>query len=225
MSILPAIPSAAVMIVRDVDGSPEVLLVRRNTKIAFHGGSWVFPGGKVDAADQLLDNDPDELQLARRAAAREVSEEAGVAVDALSLTTFGHWTTPENQPKRFATWFFATQVSAETNVEIDGSEIVDHRWLTVEDALELRASNEFTLPPPTFVSLKKLQRFSDSRTFLQHLGDTGAERFMPRVVDLDNGRCSLYQEDAGYDALDLALGGARHRLYMLESGWEYIREF
>jgi hypothetical protein len=153
------------------------------------------------------------------------AREAGVAVDALSLTTFGHWTTPENQPKRFATWFFATQVSAETNVEIDGSEIVDHRWLTVEDALELRASNEFTLPPPTFVSLKKLQRFSDSRTFLQHLGDTGAERFMPRVVDLDNGRCSLYQEDAGYDALDLALGGARHRLYMLESGWEYIREF
>ena len=28
-----------------------MLLVRRNAQLAFHGGAWVFPGGRVDAAD------------------------------------------------------------------------------------------------------------------------------------------------------------------------------
>ena len=29
----------------------EVLVLRRDTNLAFHGGSWVFPGGRVDPAD------------------------------------------------------------------------------------------------------------------------------------------------------------------------------
>ncbi len=213
------------MIIRDGDGPLEVLLVRRNTKIAFHGGSWVFPGGKVDMADRQAAGDADELDVARRAAVREVGEEAGIAVQASDLKTFGHWTTPENQPKRFATWFFATQISSGCEVEIDGNEIVDHCWLSVANALARRAKGEITLPPPTFVSLLKLEQFSRSASFFDHLDRHGAERFVPKVVDLENGRCSLYEEDVGYETLDLTMAGARHRLFMLESGWDYVREF
>ena len=224
MPIAPAKPSASVMIIRDVVGPPEVLLVRRNSEIAFHGGSWVFPGGKVDAADYDAAGDSDELEVARHTAIREVREEAGITVAKSDLRIFGHWTTPQNQPKRFATWFFATQIGADCEVEIDGSEIVDHCWISVDDALKRRARNEIVLPPPTFVSLLKLQRFSESAKYFDHLDRRGMERFVPKVVDVEHGRCSLYEEDAGYETLDLSAAGARHRLLMLESGWHYVRE-
>lgn len=183
-----------------------------------------LPRGKFDAADHSVDGATDELDVARLAAVREVAEEVGIALEVADLKTFGHWTTPENQPKRFATWFFVTRVGSDSVVEIDGSEIIDHHWLSVEDALARRATNEITLAPPTFVSLVKLQRFSESTAFFDHLDSHAVERFVPRVIELDNGRCSLYEEDAGYDALDLVATGARHRLFMLESGWEYVRE-
>ncbi len=213
------------MIMRDAADALEVLLVKRNTKIAFHGGSWVFPGGKVDAADHRPGTNGDDLEIARHAAARELHEEAGIAVNSLSLQAFSHWTTPDNQPKRFAAWFFLATVNLDCVVEIDGDEIVDHCWLTVDEALAQRDQDKIALPPPTFVSLIKLRPFSDSAAFLAHVDKQGVERFVPRVVDLDDGRCSLYEEDAGYDSLDLAAAGARHRLMMQKSGWEYVRQY
>jgi hypothetical protein len=42
--------AATVILVRDSDAGIEALMLHRNSKIAF-GGMWVFPGGRVDAAD------------------------------------------------------------------------------------------------------------------------------------------------------------------------------
>ena len=72
----PARPSASVAVVRQSAGGLEVLLVKRNEKIAFHGGAWVFPGGRVDESDALGISDG-EMVLAARAATREAEEEAG----------------------------------------------------------------------------------------------------------------------------------------------------
>ena len=102
---VPAKPSASVVIVRDGERSLEVLMVRRNQKIVFHGGAWVFPGGRVDAGDEQPAPNT-ELATARRAAMREAFEETGLAVAADKMLPFAHWTTPEGLPKRFATWFF-----------------------------------------------------------------------------------------------------------------------
>jgi len=44
-------PAATVLLLREVGGELEVLMMRRDTRIAFMGGMWVFPGGRVDAAD------------------------------------------------------------------------------------------------------------------------------------------------------------------------------
>ena len=88
----------------------EVLLGRRSSKLAFHGGAWVFPGGRIDPDD--YGDDPDDLDAAaRRAAVREAKEEAGVDVDPDALVHLSNWTTPEISPKRFATWFFAGPVA------------------------------------------------------------------------------------------------------------------
>ena len=63
-----AVPSATVIVLRDVGSRMEALLLRRNSKIAFHGGAWVFPGGHIDLEDQSLDAPNDMLATARQAA-------------------------------------------------------------------------------------------------------------------------------------------------------------
>lgn len=77
-------PAATVLIVRDAPGL-EVLMVRRSAGMAFGADAWVFPGGKVAAADadpvwdDLSDGAYDHYQRSLRiAAAREVFEESGL---------------------------------------------------------------------------------------------------------------------------------------------------
>ena len=47
----PAVASATVVLMREGEGGPEVLLLRRNRATGFVPGAYVFPGGRVDAAD------------------------------------------------------------------------------------------------------------------------------------------------------------------------------
>ena len=48
-------PAATVILLRDAPGGLEVFMVKRHGKSDVLGGAHVFPGGKVDAADALLD--------------------------------------------------------------------------------------------------------------------------------------------------------------------------
>lgn len=52
------IPAATVLLLRNGESGVEVLMVRRNSEIAF-GGMWVFPGGRVDSTDAGVDVDID----------------------------------------------------------------------------------------------------------------------------------------------------------------------
>ncbi len=44
---VPALPSATVVLLREADGLPELLMVKRRAGDAF-GDSYAFPGGVVD---------------------------------------------------------------------------------------------------------------------------------------------------------------------------------
>lgn len=77
-------PASTICLIRDSPDGLEVLMVRRTPEARFMGGAWVFPGGSVDAAD--------DLDAARRAvgcsstgmlrwlaaAVRELVEETGI---------------------------------------------------------------------------------------------------------------------------------------------------
>ena len=73
-----AIPAATVILVRERDGgAPELLMVVRAVDMAFAGGAWVFPGGRIDDADRRID---DSDGGARVAAVREALEETAIPV-------------------------------------------------------------------------------------------------------------------------------------------------
>lgn len=43
--------AATVLLLRELDGELEVLMMRRGAGLSFMAGMWVFPGGRVDPAD------------------------------------------------------------------------------------------------------------------------------------------------------------------------------
>lgn len=223
--IAPAHPAATVVLLRKGRDDFEVLLVRRNQQLAFHGGAWVFPGGRVDPADQARAGSDDPIAAARQAAAREVQEEVGLNVAPDQLVLLSRWITPEMLPKRFDTWFFVARAD-DGAVEVDGNEIHGHRWIRPDQAIEARSTAEIDLPPPTFVTLLHLSRFPSVDAALAGLAaQTMVETFAPRIRPCPGGACSLYAGDAAYDSdCDLELPGPRHRLWILESGWRYERD-
>jgi 8-oxo-dGTP pyrophosphatase MutT (NUDIX family) len=215
-----AAPAATAVLLRDASDGVEVLLLRRNSQLAFHGGAWVFPGGRIDACDAGAGGDEG---AARRAAVREAREEAGLTVDPDALVHISHWTTPEGLPKRFATWFFIGLAGA-TRVRVDGGEIHEHAWRTPAAALAARRAGEIELPPPTFVTLTGLVTHRRAADALAAARAATPDVFLPRVVRVPGGACSLYPADAGWEARDPERAGRRHRLVMLESDWRYVRE-
>ncbi len=213
-------PASTVVLLRDSSGVLEVLLLRRNSKLAFHGGAWVFPGGRIDPQDSGSGGDEG---AARRAASREAREEAGLEIDPAALVQISHWTTPEGLPKRFATWFFLAAADA-TQVRVDGGEIHEHSWLTPAAALAARQRGEIELPPPTFVTLSTLLSQASVAAALVSARAAAPLVYLPRFVPVDGGACSLYPADAGWEFRDPTREGPRHRLHMLESGWHYERD-
>lgn len=86
-------PAATIVLLRDGAGGLEALLMRRHRASGFVPGAWVFPGGRVDAADsgpalheriRGLPPGPEPESSFWSAALRELFEETGVllAVDA-----------------------------------------------------------------------------------------------------------------------------------------------
>lgn len=216
-------PAATVVLLREGDHGCETLLVRRNVQLSFHGGAWVFPGGRIDPEDYAAAGDPSDMVAAGRCAAvREAREEAGVGIEHTGLRLFSRWVTPEGLPKRFDTLFFVARASNDT-VRVDGGEIHEHRWLRPDEALALHRPGEFDLPPPTFVTLTQLAAHRAVDEILTAAPPGPLEPFAPRLHLIPEGACSLYAGDAAYESGDVHLPGPRHRLWMTEAGWRYER--
>lgn len=216
-------PAASVVLLRPGPGGPEILYLRRNPSLAFHGDYWVFPGGRIDAADRAAGGG-DEAAAARRAAVREAHEEAGLRVPAASLAFAVHWTTPETSPIRFATWFFVAPATAGT-VETDGTEILEHRWLRPADALERQQAREIKLAAPTFALTSRLAGFADVDGAMAAVAGWPEERLLGQLLEVDDGEVAVYHQDAAYLDGRLDREGPRHRLWMVRSGWRYERSF
>jgi 8-oxo-dGTP pyrophosphatase MutT (NUDIX family) len=215
----PPIPAATVVLVRDGQDGIESLMLHRNSKLAF-GGMWVFPGGRVDAADR--DGARDDDEAARRAAVREAHEEAGLVVDAASLAFLSHWLPPSVAPKRFATWFFVAPAPSGT-VTIDGGEIHDSAWMRPRDALARRDALEIELAPPTWMTLHHLAGFDTVADLMSDARARTPVFYETHVGHGTGGLIAMWRGDAGYETGDPDAPGARHRLAIGGGPWHLER--
>lgn len=238
-----AATAATVVPVRDGADGLETLLVLRNRRLAFAGGLWVWPGGRVDPTDHdAAAPDADRLTAARaleaaarRAAVREATEEAGLVLDPASLVWFSHWTPPgagvraasaPGRSHRFRTFFYLAPLSGpRPEVRIDGHEIHDHRWVTPAEAIDEHAAGRVGLSPPTFITLAHLAAHACVADLVAATLARHPEVFATTFATVPGGAVALYHGDAAYDgAAEPGSEGPRHRLWMLEDGWRYERD-
>jgi 8-oxo-dGTP pyrophosphatase MutT (NUDIX family) len=164
--VTPARPAASVIVLRDSDGGPEVLLVQRNSEARFMPGAWVFPGGAVHDPET-----PEETAL------RELEEEAGVRIgDVSELATFSRWITPAQVKIRFDTWFFVAAAPGGPEPVVDGSECVDWRWIRPQDALEAYRADQLSLVFPT---IKHLEHLAELESVEHALESARARKVLP----------------------------------------------
>lgn len=216
------IPAATVVIMRDSESGIELLMLRKNSKVAF-GGMWVFPGGKIDETDKVIDSDGalNELATATNAAVRETFEEAAVSVSQENLFWFSHWVPPAITPKRFSTYFFATKLLDGDEVTIDDSEIIEHNWFHPDEAISLRDAGEIELAPPTWVTLNLLIPFTNAEDALNALDVKDPMFYETHIAQSAKGPVAMWFGDAGYEKTDPDIAGERHRLTMTRDGYHF----
>jgi 8-oxo-dGTP pyrophosphatase MutT (NUDIX family) len=213
-------PASTVVVLREgSDADLEVLLVRRNDKVAFMAGAYVFPGGRVDdddraqarsvtpnaGASRFTDLSPEEELPYRVAAAREVQEEANLSIPTTELIPFAHWVTPEIETRRYDTRFFVTRMPDGQTARHDDGELTELAWCTPAGAIQRCENNEILLPPPTWTTLKQLARFTTVDAAIEFASRKPIVRVQPQFIKDDT--CTM-----------LALPG--DPLYPTLPGWE-----
>jgi len=182
--------------------------------------AWVFPGGKVDAADfeqptsiqnqltsdarELLNEPELEITAATalfKAACRETFEETGVSLKPSQLQTWSRWITP-NEPsmmkKRFDARFFIAALPDGQSAVHDGVEATDSQWITAGQALQDYVDNKIVLAPPQIMSLLSICNFSSVLECLEHAERTRAYKIQPQVFKTADSRTLTYPGDPAH---------------------------
>jgi 8-oxo-dGTP pyrophosphatase MutT (NUDIX family) len=129
-----------------------------------------------------------ELNAGRRTLRGIVeAERLRLALDA--LVHYAHWVTPPIEIRRFDTQFFVTRVPAQQFPVHDDHEATDSVWIRPADAITASGRGDIVLPPPTWASLRELERFTSVDAALVWARARTVYRREPRVTtDADGTR-------------------------------------
>ena len=176
------VPAATLLLLRPGPEGVEVALLRRNPKLPFLGGFWVFPGGSCEegeseAAAALREAfeetgvllgagpQPEDPRQARIALIREGAQGwvGGWDERAGDLVPCGLWLTPPFSSRRFRTRFFvawapegAVLVPPPAEADPRGPELLEAAWIRPREALRRWGDDSWLLAPPTRVTLEAL---------------------------------------------------------------------
>jgi len=120
----------------------------------------------------------------------------GLAVRADLLVPWTRWITPEAEPRRFDTWFFAAALPAGQEATGHLAEADQTAWLRPADAISAARAGTISLLPPTAVTLNEFTKCGDLADIL------GRRRIVapvqPRMV-VENGEAwLLIPDEVGY---------------------------
>ena len=120
-------------------------------------------------------------------------ENVRLALDALAY--FAHWVTPEIETRRFDTRFFAAVAPANQEAAHDEGETTHGEWLRPADAIARCLAGEIALPPPTWTTLRDLERFADVDAAMAWARTREVPRVQPGFVQQGDTRLVLLPGD------------------------------
>ena len=93
---------------------------------------------------------------ARERSFTDLLAEHDLRVDTACLSVRDHWTTPECEPKRYDTWFFAARIPSGQEADADTSEAVHAGWERPADLVQRALATPGLMLPPTLANLEEL---------------------------------------------------------------------
>jgi len=114
------------------------------------------------------------------------------------IVYFAHWITPEVQPLRFDTRFFAAAMPDGQEAVADDREITEVRWLAPREAIDANARGQLSLRNPTIKNLELLDGAPTIAAALDRLNGREIRTILPRVIIEGDKRRILMPGDPGY---------------------------
>jgi 8-oxo-dGTP pyrophosphatase MutT (NUDIX family) len=114
------------------------------------------------------------------------------------LVYFAHWITPEEQPLRFDTRFFAAPAPPGQEATGDDHEMTDLKWMTPAEAVAAHGRGEISLRNPTVKNLMLFDGAASTAHALDRLRDRPVPTIRPRIVVDGGERRVLIPGDPGY---------------------------
>ena len=110
-----------------------------------------------------------------------------VSLDLAAMEYIAHWITPEAEPRRYDTRFFAAEVGADSDPVVDPREMVEALWLTPGDALDRQADGRLPMVFPTVHTIRELSRFRSCGDVLHHFRSSSIPAILPKLVRTPTG--------------------------------------
>ena len=138
------------------------------------------------AEDEQVDATRDDLMEDRISFAQAL-ERLECRIDGASVEYLAHWITPEPEPRRYDTRFFAAKVREGATPIVDPREMTDAVWITPDAALA--RSDEGTLPMifPTIKTLEQLRDYGTTEEALASLAGRSVRTVLPTLVITETG--------------------------------------
>lgn len=133
------------------------------------------PGHLIDGNHSVHDEREalfrEEISLAR------LCTKHGLTIPLDRLAYLSHWVTPPGPPRRFDTRFFVAVAPEGQVASHDGTETIDHRWMSPAQALEEHRAGDRLLGLPTIRTLRVLSEFSTTGELMRYAHANPPEAF------------------------------------------------
>jgi 8-oxo-dGTP pyrophosphatase MutT (NUDIX family) len=127
----------------------------------------------------------------------DLAREEGLRLATDRIHYWGHWITPEGQPRRYDTRFFLAEAPANQTATHDDWELTASAWIAPAEALDRARRREWMIIFPTLWNLREVGRFDRATEVSAWAADE--ERARPLYVPRVNGERVVLPGDAGYD--------------------------
>lgn len=112
----------------------------------------------------------------------EAIERLGCRIAGDAIEYIAHWITPEPEPRRYDTRFFAAKVRAGASAIVDPREMTDALWLSPGEALARLDRGDLPMVFPTIKTIEALARYGSADEALEGYGAEPVRTILPTLV-------------------------------------------
>ena len=118
----------------------------------------------------------------------EVLRRHGLRIAPERLVYVAHFITPEGEPRRYDTRFFAVEAPLEQEAAHHAAEATHSGWYTAAQALDMAGDNFAVMLPPTRIMCREVSVHGDAGSVLRDLGSRPVDAILFTLDDILGGR-------------------------------------